>query len=238
MGYKFRVCGVVYQSFHYSQIRIEKEIRIKRTRQDAIIRRFCELGFLTTTINRSTLTAGNVRYFHVNFDVLADQAVLRRIISESTPLFELFRQYTGYHAEIQLSGKKEKENNKAKEEARAAAVIANRVYRDLDQIYEARRIFYNEGKLTGQKPKQFKLPTQLQRNKKIDRRLVELSRRYRSDVIENAFMVYVDDIFKEKANPKSLMNYFLTYSRTMNEFTVFDYYMNQFTLDYISTENI
>ena len=39
-----------YKPFHYSQARVEEETRIRRTRQEVIIKQFPALGFLKTDI--------------------------------------------------------------------------------------------------------------------------------------------------------------------------------------------
>lgn len=39
-----------YKPFHYSQARVEEETRIRRTRQEVIIKQFSALGFLKTDI--------------------------------------------------------------------------------------------------------------------------------------------------------------------------------------------
>ena len=71
-----------FNEFHYSQARIEEETRIKRTRQNVIINKFKEMGFLFSQVRENKETRGRVNYFKVNFDILADKDVLSEIISE------------------------------------------------------------------------------------------------------------------------------------------------------------
>ena len=63
-----------YKPFHYSQARVEEETRIRRTRQEVIIKQFSALGFLKTDIKVNSVTRGRVRYYSVDFSVLADVA--------------------------------------------------------------------------------------------------------------------------------------------------------------------
>lgn len=65
-----------YKPFHYSQARVEEETRIRRTRQEVIIKQFSALGFLKTDIKVNSVTRGRVRYYSVDFSVLADVDVL------------------------------------------------------------------------------------------------------------------------------------------------------------------
>lgn len=82
-----------FNEFHYSQARIEEETRIKRTRQNVIINKFKEMGFLFSQVRENKETRGRVSYFKVNFDVLADKDVLNGIISEKNSIFKSFMQY-------------------------------------------------------------------------------------------------------------------------------------------------
>ena len=45
-----------YKPFHYSQARVEEETRIRRTRQEVIIKQFSALGFLKTDIKVNSVT--------------------------------------------------------------------------------------------------------------------------------------------------------------------------------------
>ena len=71
-----------YKPFHYSQARVEEETRIRRTRQEVIIKQFSALGFLKTDIKVNSVTRGRVRYYSVDFSVLADVDVLVEIIRD------------------------------------------------------------------------------------------------------------------------------------------------------------
>ena len=75
-----------YKPFHYSQARVEEETRIRRTRQEVIIKQFSALGFLKTDIKVNSVTRGRVRYYSVDFSVLADVDVLVEIIMPFTKL--------------------------------------------------------------------------------------------------------------------------------------------------------
>ena len=62
-----------YKRFFYSQKRIEKETRVKRTRYEAIIKKFEEMGFLQTYVDKMPNSEGQIRYFYVNFPKLAEE---------------------------------------------------------------------------------------------------------------------------------------------------------------------
>lgn len=87
-----------YKPFHYSQARVEEETRIRRTRQEVIIKQFSALGFLKTDIKVNSVTRGRVRYYSVDFSVLADADVLLELIVLGSTLFRNLLSYFNYHA--------------------------------------------------------------------------------------------------------------------------------------------
>ena len=98
--------------------------------------------------------------------------------------------------------------------------------------YEERRIMYNDGDLTSEKPERAKSRTQLQRNKPIEKKLIRLSQTYNDNAIKHAFAAYTDSVFKEEKSPENFMGYFLSYDDTTDSFGVFEYYLNYFNLNY------
>lgn len=218
-----------YKPFHYSQARVEEETRIHRTRQEVVIRQFHALGFLKTDIKVNSVTRGRVRYYSVDFSVLADPDVLPEIIRPGTMLFRDFQTYFAYHAAMQ---KKSKE-----EQLKPAAAIdreaADRIYRLLNEVYDKRRQYYNDGGLTDKvKPKRTKIAMQLQHNKPIERKLAKLTDYYDDNSIKNAFLAYVDEVLTGKKTPENLMYYFLSFDEALDCFGVVNHYLNEFTLYY------
>ena len=205
-----------YKPFHYSQARVEEETRIRRTRQEVIIKQFSALGFLKTDIKVNSVTRGRVRYYSVDFSVLADVDVLVEIIMPQTTLFE--------------------------EQLKPASAInheaAARIYQLLSQVYDERRQYYNDGGLTGDvKPERSKSAMQLQHNKPIERKLAKLADYYNDNSIKNAFLAYVDEILTQKKEPENLMYYFLSFDETSDCFGVVNHYLNYFTLHYSYSSN-
>ena len=88
-----------YKRFFYSQKRIEKETRVKRTRYEAIIKKFEEMGFLQTYVDKMPNSEGQIRYFYVNFPKLAEEEVLGKLVREKSTLFGAMRAYMEYHAD-------------------------------------------------------------------------------------------------------------------------------------------
>ena len=217
-----------YKPFHYSQMRVEEETRIHRTRQEVIIQLFTSLGFLTTQVEVNAVTHGRVRYYSVNFNALADEDVLMEIIQSYTTLFHDFQLYFKYHAEQQKISR----DTSLPPAENINYEASNSVYETLNETYEDRRVFYNEGKLTGKEPERKKSAMQLQRNKPIERKMSKLAERYNNHSIGNAFIAYLDDVFQGKNVPDNLMYYFLSYDETTNAFGVVDHYLNNYTLNY------
>ncbi|BCI64889.1 hypothetical protein [Coprobacter secundus] len=215
-----------YKEFHYSQARIEEETRIKRTRQNVIVSKFKELGFLSSQVRENKETRGRVNYFKVNFEVLADKDVLSEIINENEAIFKNFMQYMKYLSSEQRKSLKSKKDDSFDKER------AEHIYKLLNETYEKRRIMYNDGDLTEKKPQRAKSKTQLQRNKPIEKKLIRLSQSYNNNAICHAFTAYTDSVFKGEKFPENFMNYFLSYDDTTDSFKVFEYYLNYFNLHY------
>ena len=216
-----------FQDFHYSQARIEEETRIKRTRQEQIISHFTSLGFLSAEVGVNKETRGRVRYFKVDFEVLTNNNVLNQIINEKEPLFGNFIKYMKY-----LSIEQGKAAKPQKKESYDAAT-ANRIYKLLNETYDARRKMYNSGRLTNnKKPKRTKSETQLPRNKNIEKKLESLANIYSDSTIDNAFIAYIDSVFIGEVAPSKIMEYFLSYDDTNKSFGVLEYNLNKFNLEY------
>lgn len=94
-----------YKPFHYSQVRVEEETRIRRTRQEVIIKRFTAMGFLRTSVMINPVIRGRVRYYAINFRILTDMDVLSEIIRPETTLFHDFLTYFDYHAAMQKNSR-------------------------------------------------------------------------------------------------------------------------------------
>lgn len=222
-----------YKKFHYSQARIEKETRIKRTRQDTIIRKFCyELMFLNSTVEEHVYTKGRVRFFFVNFKQLTDKDVLSEIIEPESKLFSNFIAYFEYHSEVQ------KKISKTENAAKTTDDISDsdEIYYSLDDVYETRRKMYNSGKITGSKPERLKLETQMQRNKIINKKLIKLSQVYDDNAVRHSFTAYIDAVFKGDEMPKNIMYFFLTFDDVNGSFPIVDKYLNHFNLNYSYSE--
>lgn len=218
-----------YKPFHYSQARVEEETRIRRTRQEVIIKQFSALGFLRTDIKVNSVTRGRVRYYSVDFKVLADPDVLLEIILPQTILFRDFLTYFAYHATMQKKSKEEQ----LKPATAINYEMADRIYQLLNKAYDKRRQLYNNGELTNEvKPKHTKSAMQLQRNKPIDRKLAKLADCYDDNSIKNAFLAYVDEVLTKEKEPENLMYYFLSFDETSDCFGVVNHYLNAFILHY------
>ncbi|MCC8188758.1 MAG: hypothetical protein LIP08_15010 [Bacteroides sp.] len=86
-----------YVDFHYSQLRIERETRIKRSRLESILTRFARDGFLATEVRTNPTTKGQVRYFRVSLCRLADAILLGKYIKPGSELMTHVLDYLCYH---------------------------------------------------------------------------------------------------------------------------------------------
>ena len=216
-----------YVEFHYSQSRIEKEIRIKRTRQDKIISLFQELKFLTVSVKEFSYSKGRVKHFHVSFDVLSDKDVLSEIIDSESSIFNNFISFMEYH-----SSEQKKITKRSKKDEVVSNDNSDTVYKTMNDTYVRRIKMYNNGELTNEKPKRLKSQTQLQSNRIINKRLNLLNKKYDVNTIINSFTAYTDAVFKGEEHPDNFMNLFLSYNEIDDSWTVFDVYLNKFNLNY------
>ncbi len=104
------------------------------------------MGFLKTDIKVNSVTRGRVRYYSVDFSVLADVHVLVEIIMPQTTLFRDF-------IPLLYLPRHYAERRSKEEQLKPASAInheaAARIYQLLSQVYDERRQYYNDGGLTG-----------------------------------------------------------------------------------------
>ncbi len=215
-----------YKPFHYSQLRIEAETRIKRSRQEAIFHFFEELDFLQTSVQVNAATNGRVRFFEISFFILSQTSVLAVIMDEQSELFKHFIQLAKYHSKKQDAPKQvEQKQDKNKQ-------VTERLFAMLDKVYDERREMYNNGKLTPDIPTRTKTKTQLVHNAAIERKLVKLANRYETESICDAFRAYCDAVLVGDEKPERPLHYFLTYDEVQESWTVFERHLDRFTLTY------
>ena len=202
------------EKFHYAQRRIENETRIKRRRLDAIIRKFEEMGFVSTRIE-ALGTQPKVTYFYVNISCMFRN--LGRVIDSKT---EYYREWDYYLYEVLFE-------NPMKPKKK---VNVDKIYKLLNKTYNDRINMYNDGELTYEKPSRIKLKTALPRSKTIDNSLTELVSVYGEDGVDNAFLAFIDQVLKENISCKRPLNYFL--KKEGGTFVVFNEYLDYYNVEY------
>lgn len=221
-----------YKRFFYSQKRIEKETRVKRTRYEAIIKKFEEMGFLQTYVDKMPNSEGQIRYFYVNFPKLAEEEVLVKLVREKSTLFGAMRAYMEYHADEEFkalcpSAVKEKPK-KNQEEKRIEEI---RVM--LEETLNERREMYNNGKLDI-KPTRKLHPTTVVLTNQQKQSFLDLETRYGFESIHQAFIAYCDEVLEKVCKPKNLFNYFLTRDRFHHDYSIFINSLNSYMIKYSS----
>ena len=221
-----------YKRFFYSQKRIEKETRVKRTRYEAIIKKFEEMGFLQTYVDKMPNSEGQIRYFYVNFPKLAEEEVLGKLVREKSTLFGAMRAYMEYHADEEFkalcpSAVKEKPK-KNQEEKRIEEI---RVM--LEETLNERREMYNNGKLDI-KPTRKLHPTTVVLTNQQKQGFLDLETRYGFESIHQAFIAYCDEVLEKVCKPKNLFNYFLTRDRFHHDYSIFINSLNSYMIKYSS----
>lgn len=151
------------------------------------------------------------------------------IIRFQSLLFRDFLLYFKYHATLQKKSWQEQQKPAAAFSRESAA----RIYDLLNDVYEERCKYYNDGGLTdGVRPKHLKTVVQLQHNKPIERKLAKLADYYNDNSIQKAFLAYVDKVLCGKTEPDNLMYYFLSFDETLDSFGVVNYYLNYYAMHY------
>ena len=221
-----------YKRFFYSQKRMELETRVKRTRYEAIIKKFEDLGIIQTYVDKMPSSEGQIRYFFVNFSNLKEPSLLAKLINENSTLFEQTCAYMNYHFNraIEMEHPQPRKEKKKKEEK---AERAEEIRQMLENTLNERREMYNKGQLNV-KPKHQLSPTTLALTNQQKEGLLQLDRKYGKEAINQSFLAYYDDVLKNKCSPNNLFNYFLSKDRFFKEHSVFINYLNDFMLLYSS----
>lgn len=211
-----------YKEFHYSQARIEVETRIKRSRQEAILKRFQALRFLLVTVRVNEVTHGQVRYYKVDFELLTEEEVLKEIVYPDVQVLRSFVPYMRFHAEEQ------KKAHKTPDEREFDAYEVDWIYNWMNEMYEQRRIVYNESQQLYKRPGKLREAIQLPRGQIIDRMLARLVGRYGVETIYPVFVYYADDWLACEESSTNIMYHFLSYNGLDDVFTVFEYFLKQY----------
>lgn len=214
-------------SFYSSSEWIEKEYKIKRRRQEAIIKLLSDLNVLVVELRTSKERRTYSKYFRIDFSQLSKPATLAKIIDSDTDYFNDALAHFKELASVQKGLSKPK-----KKTAKSTANV-DVIFGKLQDTFGERVEMYNDGKLTSEKPKRAKAASFLPRNKQIETMLSQVTDSYSDRAINSAFMVYIDDILcgRVKAPRKTLEN-FLSYNVEKGCYPVIDFNLEKFNKDY------
>lgn len=218
--------------FTHSIQQIFEATHISKHMQNKIIKSFSDLGILI--VSKEYVKGNPFRSFYVDFGKLALPNVLNVIIKPETLTFDCYSEWIAELAKEQA--KKVKPLSKAKQrqmdlEAAKAKENSKRIYDALCQRWKQRIEMFNDGELSGRKPKRGKSYTALPKNRHIMDMLSKLFLFYNSETtIVNAFTAYADSVLEEKINPDNMLAYFLTNEN--GDYTVVNSYLNTFIATY------
>lgn len=222
-----------YKNFYYSQQRIEREMRIKRTRFEKIIRLYKEMGWLTTYIDKIPETDGQIRYFYVDFARLARPEVLGKVVREGSGLYADMQAYLLYHSHQAYKASTPETRREERKKKKDSEVVEDIRIMLQDTLNERRRM-YNVGKITDQNKRKL-YETTLVLTAQQKNSLLELNYRYGKEAIHQAFMAYYDCVLEgDSYKPKNLLNYFLSKDKLSGDFGVFTDCLNGYVLSYSS----
>lgn len=216
----------VGKPFRHSISQVKAATNVTRFSQDKIFAHFVELGFLK--LEKDNFNNNTYRSFFVDYSALAKKEVLGQIVREGENFSEMLKMF-GRWAKEQAKGERPltKKEQKAKE-AKLAAVEP--LLTNLSGLYATRVKMYNNGEITGSKPKRTKSSTKLVCNQAAKKQLVRLMEIYDTDDIHSAFMAYTDSILTGETKTNKIIPYFLTFDN--GDFVVVDRFLDCYTLNY------
>lgn len=195
--------------FRHSVPQIQEATKIARYSQEKIAQRFVDMGFLTVDVVYHQNNP--YRSFFVDFSVLSKPEVLGHIVKPGTDTYNSLISNFSHWAKEQ---KKELKplSKRQRKEAEADVQAVEALFPKLVEQWNERVEMYNNGELTKEKPSRVRVyvatfaPT---KNAKMLMRKLRV--KYPDEAIIKAFLVYADEIMKEKIKmPKSVLLYFLT----------------------------
>lgn len=130
-----------YAPFYCGRRTIANETRIERTRQNTIIKKFCDIGFLRWRDVKNRI--GKVREYDVDFCVLVDQ--IDKIVNMDDSAADEIRKYFVSEAKAQSTagGASVNDNNEEKEEDKAVIVLVPPT-RSKEGLAMRKKKFYDE----------------------------------------------------------------------------------------------
>ena len=195
--------------FFHSVDQVQKATLTTKYEQKQIFGKFVNMGFLTLGEERHMNHP--YRTFLVSFSVLSKPEVLRNIVEPGTETFDnLISNFTHWVKEEKKNQKPPTKKRLKELEAEALAVDA--LLEAMVKCWNERVEMYNNGILTGEKPKRLRVyACGLVPNVGEKKLIAKLRNNFNDEVIKRAFIVQADKTLKEEISPKHILSYFLTY---------------------------
>lgn len=208
----FKQVNFNFKPFFYSQQRIEKETRIKRTRLESIIREFQSKHYIDVAVVPEAVSKLKTAHYSVNFDAI--QECLMFIINGDNK--EYYAEWDEY---LECC------KNKIKHTKMQADVDVEKLHADIVDLYNKRLKMYNKGKLYK------KSTTTLPKGKKILKELGMACTEYGEVGLQHAFTAYADAYLKGEFRVKTnMLSFFLT--NQSGTFSVINQWLEVFNSSY------
>lgn len=196
----------VSKPFRHSISQIEEATLLSKYLQNRILGKFKELGFLT--VGKEFYQNNPYRSFFIDYSILTNPEVLGKIVREGTEtysnLLALFKEWAKEQAQSRKPATK-KQQKAAEDKSKATDAL----YICLNAKWDERRQMYNNGELTGKKPKRGKSKTSLPKSKNVVMLLGKLLDVYEQQAISNAFTAFSDAVLKDEVRCSAPLSYFL-----------------------------
>lgn len=193
------------ETFFYQQIRVVRELGIKRSRLESIRKKFSNYG-LTIELNGPN----NVTNYHVD-----DKFISTYIKEHVKKKFQ--KNLLKRVLKLDFSSNKSISNDDQQE----VLFLIN----ELDHVFNLRRQL-NSNELRSYSD------TELPRNKKSYTNLYKLLQRYNPEVILHSFTAYCDSILTNEDTSLHMLNNFSSYNHQDDSFPVFERYLTRFNSQY------
>ena len=201
--------------FYYPFKRIFKEIRISRTRFEAIVELFKGLGFLETKVEGDYKVKGRSTFYKVNFDKVS--LCLIKIINPDDN--EYLASWKEYIKLLSKGIKHQKQNKNWKEKAEV-------YFSNLKSIYNRRIELYNENSNNRKKAK-----SGFPKSDSILKKIYGLIEEQGINEVNNAFTAFIDNVLSGNEEARHPINLFTSKSEE-GDYPVFAKYLDYFNEHY------
>ncbi len=207
-----------YKEFYHSTSTITKDTGIKRAKLEKIIQKFADHTFIAVEVKGFPL----VKYFRVNIPFICENLHHiyqfegnSKLHAETCKLYaEISKQYVETNTQEKLIQETNRETKKATKDLKREEMAAVKKF-DFNYIEAVNYIHklekdFNLRRQRGKDAKKYPPVTLGHKNKSSYVKMQEAMNELGTEVIDNAWMVYVDQMMDKIITPTKILPYFLS----------------------------